>query len=377
MNSKYIYKNIIDFVKSQITAQHYVPDMKLPTEAELAAEFGTSRNTVVKAFDVLKNEGYIFSIQGKGSFVSQGVNNANNSKTNIISLILPFSEDNFNRIDEFNVVRGIQSFLRSVGYGLMIHYSNDDPGEESQLIDKCREDGISGVIVYPSTVHNNLSFMYEIILDKYPMVFIDRNNRDLPIVSVQSDNTKGGFIATEHLLQCGYEDIYYVSDVRVDLVSSVRDRYFGYCKALKQANKKISKHWLIDGYAMKEMKYEPVSYEQDPRMFMDIVSKMVECSGDKRIGVFADNDLAAYSLIRACLESGHLVGEKIGVVGFNNAHIATRSIIPITTIKQDFFKIGEMSARTLLNIVNNNTKVNGDIYLDVQLIIRSSTFSGL
>lgn len=373
MRQEIVYKKIIEYIKSEIIRGKFGPNQKIFTEAELAKMFNTSRNTAIKALDILNNEGCIYRMQGKGSFVSDGRINSRMNKSQIVSLILPFSYSDSNRIDEFNVVRGVENYLKSRNYNLMIHYGTDDPGEEIRIIEKCRNDMIDGVIVYPSTIHSNLSFMYEIILDEYPVVFIDRSNSDLPVSSVQSDNIKGGFIAVNHLISRGYEDIYFVSDVRFDLVSSVRDRYFGYCKALKQVGKSLDKRLLIDGYAMEGMLYKPFSYEENPVIFKDIIKRIVAQSGDKKIGVFADNDLAAYSIIKASFDSGLKVAEKIGITGYNDAEIASKSVIPITTVKQNFFEIGKISAKTLLERIKKPKGKYHNFFIDVELIIRNST----
>ena len=45
------------------------PGAALPSESQLCAEFKVSRPTVLKALGILKQDGWIESQQGKGSFV--------------------------------------------------------------------------------------------------------------------------------------------------------------------------------------------------------------------------------------------------------------------------------------------------------------------
>jgi GntR family transcriptional regulator len=54
-----------------ITSQGMPPHTKLPTEAELCAEFGVSRTVVREALNQLMIEHRIYKIQGKGSFVAE------------------------------------------------------------------------------------------------------------------------------------------------------------------------------------------------------------------------------------------------------------------------------------------------------------------
>lgn len=46
------------------------PDSAVPSEAELCQQFGVSRTTVRKALSDLAQEGLVYSVQGKGTFVS-------------------------------------------------------------------------------------------------------------------------------------------------------------------------------------------------------------------------------------------------------------------------------------------------------------------
>ncbi len=54
----------------QIVAQHAsFPQRALPTERDLAADFGVSRRAVRRALSVLEAEGQVWRRQGKGTFV--------------------------------------------------------------------------------------------------------------------------------------------------------------------------------------------------------------------------------------------------------------------------------------------------------------------
>ncbi|MGE8203649.1 trehalose operon repressor [Heyndrickxia sp. NPDC080065] len=59
---------IYDDIVEQIQSGKIKPNTKLPSENELAEQFGTSRETVRKALNLLSQNGYIQKIKGKGSF---------------------------------------------------------------------------------------------------------------------------------------------------------------------------------------------------------------------------------------------------------------------------------------------------------------------
>ena len=65
-----IYEQIVDSVCTQIAAGILQPGDKLPSVRDLAAELAINPNTIQRSYRQLELEGWIVSIQGKGSFVS-------------------------------------------------------------------------------------------------------------------------------------------------------------------------------------------------------------------------------------------------------------------------------------------------------------------
>jgi GntR family transcriptional regulator len=67
-----IYVQIMDGVKRLIVSGALSPGEKLPGIRELAAMLSINPNTIAHAYRELETDGYICSVGGKGSFVSQG-----------------------------------------------------------------------------------------------------------------------------------------------------------------------------------------------------------------------------------------------------------------------------------------------------------------
>ena len=63
------YAQVIAEIQRRIESGEYPPGSLLPSEHQLSAEFGMARPTVVRALRVLRQEGWIDTQQGKGSFV--------------------------------------------------------------------------------------------------------------------------------------------------------------------------------------------------------------------------------------------------------------------------------------------------------------------
>ena len=64
------YRKIYDDLLSAIRNGTYREGDRLPSEKELAEQYGVSRITSKKAFEMLNERGYVFRYPGKGTFVS-------------------------------------------------------------------------------------------------------------------------------------------------------------------------------------------------------------------------------------------------------------------------------------------------------------------
>jgi DNA-binding GntR family transcriptional regulator len=63
------YAQVVAEIKRRIERGTYPAGSLLPSEHQLVAEFGVSRPTIVKSLSILRQEGWIGTEQGRGSFV--------------------------------------------------------------------------------------------------------------------------------------------------------------------------------------------------------------------------------------------------------------------------------------------------------------------
>lgn len=66
---KPIYEQLVDKMKELIINEVLKPDEQLPSVRTLATELTINPNTIQKAYRELENQGFIYSVKGKGSFV--------------------------------------------------------------------------------------------------------------------------------------------------------------------------------------------------------------------------------------------------------------------------------------------------------------------
>jgi GntR family transcriptional regulator len=64
-----VYVLIADDIAAKIAAGVYQAEQRLPSETELAAEYGTARMTVRRAVRELRERGLVETVYGKGTYV--------------------------------------------------------------------------------------------------------------------------------------------------------------------------------------------------------------------------------------------------------------------------------------------------------------------
>nr|WP_308167536.1 GntR family transcriptional regulator [Enterococcus innesii] len=67
------FRDIYDTLKNEINEGLYNDTMVLPTEMALIERFGTSRNTVRRAIQLLNEDGLVYSVKGRGVVILERI----------------------------------------------------------------------------------------------------------------------------------------------------------------------------------------------------------------------------------------------------------------------------------------------------------------
>jgi len=67
---KPIYEQLVDKIKELIIHRILRPDEQLPSVRALSSQLTVNPNTIQRAYRELENQGYLYSIKGKGNFVA-------------------------------------------------------------------------------------------------------------------------------------------------------------------------------------------------------------------------------------------------------------------------------------------------------------------
>lgn len=71
-DSRPLYQQVKDSLRRMMLTGLLEPDEKLPSVRSLATQLAVNPNTIQRAYAELEAEGYIYSVAGRGSFVSAG-----------------------------------------------------------------------------------------------------------------------------------------------------------------------------------------------------------------------------------------------------------------------------------------------------------------
>jgi LacI family transcriptional regulator len=101
---------------------------------------------------------------------------------------------------------------------------------------------------------------------------------------------------------------------------------------------------------------------------------LAEHAGDLPDALYASNTVLLQGALRAIRSAGLEVPRDISIVGFDDFEWAELVSPPITVVDQHVGRIGELAARTLLDLINSGSISTRPIHAEVQpnLIIRES-----
>jgi len=332
----------------------------VPSENKLVGEYKVSKNTVRQALTNLVNEGFLYREQGKGTYVSDpAAERRGIGESKQIGLIVPdISHYFFPRI-----VRGIGDEAQRRNYHVILCNNDNDLSKTISHVHRfVRENNVRGLIVTPVQsdfyLRDNTTLVEELREAGLPFVLIDRYVQGWETDCVLSDNVHGGYQATSHLIELGHRRIGFIGEQEC---STVLDRLKGYRQALSENGIEFADTLVNSG--------NNNTTERAGRAGMEYFLSM----RDRPTAVFSENDLVAKGAFEAIREAGLSVPEDIALVGYDDLELAQTLDVPLTTVAQPGYKMGQEAARLLIAKSEGKVKKLRKIVLKSKLVIRSSS----
>ena len=78
-----LYEQIKESIRKMVISNAFLADEKLPSVREMASQLAVNPNAIERAYQELEREGYIYTMKGKGSFVSESSEAADSKREEI------------------------------------------------------------------------------------------------------------------------------------------------------------------------------------------------------------------------------------------------------------------------------------------------------
>lgn len=313
------YQQIVDSIIQNISIGNLTMDQKIPSINMFSEEFYLSRDTVEKAYSILKERNIITSIRGKGYYISR---TKLISKVNILFLI--------NKLSSYKM-RTYNSFIDSIGANSHtdLHIYHCDESLFLNLLNKYKS-----------------AYDYYIIMPHF-------KTEDLKHVSFTEEVTKA-------IKKIPRNKLIILDNIKPeidgDFIEIYQDFENDIYNALKEGLSKIKKYEkVILIYPQKAVYPYPrrilhgfrkfcVEFKLDFEILDKVYDDMILKKGDLFITI-EEADLV--NLVKQVREDEFVIGKDIGIISYNDTPL--KDLLGITVMSTDFKVMGETTANMILN----------------------------
>ena len=330
-----VYKQLVSQIENNVKSGEYPDGYKLPSMNILSASLDISKETVKKAYSILRNLGFIDAKQGKGYYVSS---ESLNAKLKILLL--------FDKLSTYKQIL-FNSFIEKIGDSaeitIRMHSQNVD------LLEYYLNENLDLYDYYVITPH----FSLDAPTQKKVLKLLKRiPNRKLILVDRLMSDLPGNYGAV-------YQDF-------------VNDIYDG----LKQGLKTFKNYSKLNVVTLPSSLYAQSIKEGVERFCNDysipvenhssITPEMIR-PREAYLVLNSQLDFDLIKLVRLARAKKFKVGKDIGIISYNESPINEIILNGLTSVSTDFCQMGQLVAGMILE--RKLTKIKCDFHM-----IRRGTF---
>ncbi len=253
------------------------------------------------------------------------------------------------------VVKGVENAARTYGYTIILKETDESYEREEEALRVMVAEQVDGLLLTPAQSQRNT--VETLLGGDLPFVLLGRYFSDLDAPYVVTDDVRGGFLATEHLLGLGHRNIAHVAGPMH--ISSARDRWAGFISALRANHLPVRKDRAVMG---------AVRLEDGHRAAQELLGRRVQPTA-----IFCYSDLVAFGVMRAVSEAGLRIPEDMAIVGYDDMEFCAHAQVPLTTVRIPKRALGEKAVEMLVSMLRNGGQTGTrSARLPVELVIRES-----
>ena len=277
-------------------------------------------------------------------------------KTGNIGFIL--TEDHFLKTEPFytKIFLGVEFEARINDYYVLLATVSSEFKEGDPLPRFVVERNTDGIIIAGKVP---TPLLKELETFDVPLVFVDYTPPFGDHPNVLSDNVRGGFIATQHLIDLGHKKIAFIGGEI--LHPSIAERLQGYKMAMERANLDLDNSLIVTNneYLSRQNGY--------------ICAKKIFNGNAKATSVFACNDSTAIGVMQYLKDKKYEIPDNVSIVGCDDVEADLLLDPPLTTIKVSKIDMGVEAVQLILSLIKNKVKSSKKILVPVELLVRKST----
>ncbi|MDY4196972.1 MAG: LacI family DNA-binding transcriptional regulator [Peptoniphilaceae bacterium] len=252
-------------------------------------------------------------------------------RSNNIAVVVPDIGNEFFA----ELISGMSEVFDQHNYNMLFFNTDENAENEHAALNIISGGLMSGIIITPvsSTDSWTAEKLHEFREKKnVPVVLVDRQLRNEPFDTVNVDNERGAFEATEALINAGHTKIGIITGPETSLPG--QGRKDGYLQALHQYGIPIRQEYIVSG----EFRLERSYVAMGELMHLP----------DPPTAVFTSNNESTLGLMRYLSEKNLEIGRDISVIGFDAINALKVINYPFSAVERDVALQGKMAASRLM-----------------------------
>jgi len=330
--------------------------MNIPTLKDVAEHAGVSRATVSRVLNNNPNVAddlrtrVLESVHLLGYQPNRAARRLRASGvSDVLGLIISDIENPF----FISVVRGVEDAAYASRMSVVLCNTDEDPIKQRIYLRVMQAERVAGLIISPTNVNEDFTELKQLGI---PVILLDRQTDKFETDAVVIDNVGGAYLAVKHLIELGYERIGTIGGALH--LTTGRERYEGYRKALNAAGVKIDERLIKVGNFKTESGYaltkEFLASPQPPR------------------AIFVANNLMTLGTLRALRENNVRVPDEMALVGFDDMPWSSELCPPLTAVSQPAYELGKETVQLLLRRLADPDAPIRTVTLQPRLVVRES-----
>ncbi len=338
------WMDVKKYILDEISNGSYLINQVIPSEAYIANNATASRNTVRQALKSLEDEGIVYRIKGKGTFLSRVPSPNRISKVELFGLILP----DLRRSIYPSIIQGFDDRLLIENFQTIVCQSGNNVDRQANAVMSLLYKSIDGLAIVPATIDPTPAYQIQMLVDSnIPVVLCHRAVKGVNVPVLYWDIEDVGRMAGEILIKHGHRNIGYYGIFKYHLSQT---HLKGLRSALAAAGLELPDSSVLFGPDIKT----PDAEAQRSLMLKDFLLKTTATA------IFCSDDDEAERLYWEARSCGINVPDDLSIIGFGESHRLTATKKFISSIVLDEYDLGRQAADLLCEMkIHGSTSKEG------------------